>query len=31
VMGHKRAISFIDPEGVQFAKADPATGVVLTR
>ena len=31
VMGRKRAISFIDPGGVQFAKADPVTGVVMTR
>ena len=31
VMGHKRAISFIDPGGVQFAKADPTIGVVMTR
>ncbi|MGH7653730.1 MAG: hypothetical protein ACREN6_03615 [Gemmatimonadaceae bacterium] len=31
VMGRKRAISFIDPGGAQFAKADPATGVMMTR
>jgi hypothetical protein len=31
VMGRKRAISFIDPGGAQFAKADPVIGVVMTR
>jgi hypothetical protein len=31
VMGRKRAISFIDPGGMEFAKADPAAGVMLTR
>lgn len=31
VMGRKRRISFIDPDGAQFAKADPAIGVVMTR
>jgi hypothetical protein len=31
VMGHKRLINFIDPNGIPFAKADPASGVVLTR
>ena len=27
----KRAITFLDPSGSPFAKADPATGVVMTR
>lgn len=31
VLGRKRVISFIDPGGAQFAMADPATGVVMTR
>ena len=31
VQGRKRTISFLDPSGSPFAKADPATGVVLTR
>jgi hypothetical protein len=31
VTGNKRPISFIDPGGVQFAKADPVNGVVMTR
>jgi hypothetical protein len=31
VQGHKRTITFIDPTGVPFAKADPTKGVVMTR
>ncbi|MFI5233923.1 MAG: hypothetical protein ACHQSE_15620 [Gemmatimonadales bacterium] len=31
VMGRKRIISFIDPGGAQFARADPTAGVVMTR
>ena len=31
VNGRKRLINFIDPNGLPFAMADPATGVVLTR
>ena len=31
VMGRKRLINFIDPNGAPFAKADPAGGVVLVR
>jgi hypothetical protein len=31
VQGHKRAISFLDPGGNRFARADPEKGVVMTR
>lgn len=31
VQGKKRAISFLDPGGKSFAKADPAKGVAMTR
>jgi hypothetical protein len=31
VQGRKRAISFLDPGGNQFAKADPEKGVAMTR
>ena len=31
VLGRKRAISFLDPAGKSFAKADPEKGVVMTR
>lgn len=31
VEGRKRAISFLDPDGNRFARADPALGVMLTR
>jgi hypothetical protein len=31
VQGRKRAISFLDPGGNQFARADPAKGVAMTR
>jgi hypothetical protein len=31
VQGRKRAISFLDPSGNRFAKADPEKGVVMTR
>ena len=31
VLGRKRAISFLDPTGNRFARADPATGVSMTR
>jgi hypothetical protein len=31
IQGRKRAISFVDPNGSVFAKADPVQGVALTR
>jgi len=31
VQGRKRAISFLDPAGNRFARADPQKGVVMTR
>lgn len=31
VQGHKRPITFLDPTGISFAKADPDKGVVMTR
>jgi hypothetical protein len=31
VQGHKRAITFLDPAGNRFARADPEKGVVMTR
>ena len=31
VQGRKRAISFLDPTGSRFAKADPDKGVMMTR
>jgi hypothetical protein len=31
VQGHKRAITFLDPDGNRFAKADPEKGVMMTR
>lgn len=31
VQGRKRAISFLDPDGNRFARADPAKGVAMTR
>jgi hypothetical protein len=31
VRGRKRAISFLDPDGSLFARADPAKGVAMTR
>jgi hypothetical protein len=31
VQGHKRVISFLDPSGAVFARADPEKGVVMTR
>ncbi len=31
VQGKQRAISFLDPAGKSFAKADPSKGVVMTR
>jgi hypothetical protein len=31
MQGKKRTISFLDPTGSPFAKADPAKGVVMTR
>ena len=31
VQGRKRAISFLDPGGDRFARADPQKGVVMTR
>lgn len=31
VQGHRRAITFLDPNGRRFAHADPEKGVVLTR
>ena len=31
VQGKKRAISFLDPGGSEFARADPAKGVTMTR
>jgi hypothetical protein len=31
VLGRKRAISFLDPAGKDFAKADPDKGVSMTR
>ena len=31
VEGRKRAISFLDPAGNRFARADPQKGVVMTR
>jgi hypothetical protein len=30
VQGHKRAITFLDPDGNPFAKADPEKGVMMT-
>jgi hypothetical protein len=31
VQGHKRPITFLDPGGSEFAKADPDKGVLMTR
>jgi hypothetical protein len=31
IQGRKRAISFLDPDGSPFARADPATGVSMSR
>jgi hypothetical protein len=31
VLGHKRPITFLDPTGAGFAKADPDKGVMMTR
>jgi hypothetical protein len=31
VQGHKRPITFLDPTGNEFAKADPDKGVLMTR
>lgn len=31
VLGRKRSISFLDPDGNQFARADPEKGVMMTR